>query len=119
MVLGLNDNIFNCMKKDPVRTKRRNLKRSAKSRGLAFDLSTDDVAELLSTRLCYYTGRELNDDNFSIDRKDCSKGYVDGNVVACCKDANNLKSQLLENPDTRFPCTELIQLFSKFRELIA
>ena len=107
------------MKKDPVRTKRRNLKRSAKSRGLAFNLSTNDVAELLSTRFCYYTGRELNDVNFSIDRKDCSKGYVDDNVVACCKDANNLKSQLLENPDTRFPCNELMQLFSKFRELIA
>lgn len=105
------------MKKDPVRTKRRNLKRSAKSRGLAFQLSTDDVAELLSTRLCYYTGRELTEDTFSIDRKDCSKGYVDGNVVACCKDANNLKSQLIENPDTRLSRSELKQLLRTFQEL--
>jgi hypothetical protein len=95
------------MHKDLVKRKRTNLKRSSRSRGIDFDLSLEQVECLLLTDTCFYTGRKLNQDNFSIDRKDCSIGYVDGNVVACCKQVNVLKSVLLENPYTRLSLDEL------------
>ncbi len=103
------------MKNDPVRQKLRSLKRSAKGRGLVFDLTYDTVAELLSTQFCYYTGRKLNELNFSIDRIESVNGYIEGNVVACCKEVNALKSHLIEDPYTRFTHSELQSLLNTFQ----
>lgn len=46
---------------------------------------------------CYYCGKHLNDDNFTIDHIiPIKQGGTDGesNLVACCKDCNTLKGNL-------------------------
>lgn len=75
---------------------------NALSRGLEFTLSLQSMANMMRAKQCYYTGIKLTDPrpgqplratDRTIDRVDASKGYVPGNVVACCHAANNLKSQ--------------------------
>lgn len=80
----------------------------AKARGIEFDLSFQSMKNLCKAKRCGYTGivlthhryqgtgepiRPLPTD-FTIDRIDAAKGYVAGNVIACCNAANNFKSQL-------------------------
>lgn len=75
---------------------------NAHQRGIEFDLSFQSMKNLLSSKKCYYTGlpltrprhmEELLATDLTIDRIDASKGYVKGNVVACCHAANQVKSQ--------------------------
>ena len=73
------------------------LKQSATSRSLDFDLSFRTVRFLLSQKKRYYTGipfEESGGSSRSIDRVDPSKGYIEGNVVACTVDINGKKSNL-------------------------
>lgn len=77
------------------------LRKSAKKRGIEFNLSLTSVRNLLNAKRCYYTGTPLvrGDDSipanrFSVDRKDASKGYIKGNVVACTEEFNHRKSNL-------------------------
>jgi hypothetical protein len=71
---------------------------SAMDRKLEFNLSFETVKKLLTYRKCYYTGRifagEGSLDARSFDRKDSSKGYIEGNVVSCTVDINQKKSNL-------------------------
>lgn len=70
---------------------------SAVDRKLEFDLSFESVKKLLSFNTCYYTNRKFEDDGpfaRSFDRIDSSKGYIEGNVVACTVDINGKKSNL-------------------------
>jgi hypothetical protein len=70
---------------------------SAVDRKLEFDLSFETVKRLLAYKKCYYTGRDFEEEGIfarSFDRIDSSKGYVDGNVVACTVDINGKKSNL-------------------------
>jgi hypothetical protein len=76
------------------------LKQSAASRNLDFSLSFRTVKFLLTQKKCYYTGvvfEETGPNVRSIDRVDSSKGYLDGNVVACTVDINAKKSNLSVN----------------------
>ena len=78
---------------------------NAKKRGIDFDLSFQSMKNLMGAKRCFYTGivltkssgKEANGDlrlsDFTIDRIDGSKGYVKGNVVACCHAANQMKNQ--------------------------
>lgn len=76
---------------------------NAKKRGIEFNLTVASMKNLLSAKKCYYTGigltkstgkeSELALSDFTIDRIDGSKGYVKGNVVACCHAANQMKNQ--------------------------
>lgn len=79
----------------------------AKRRGIEFGLTFQSMKNLMSAKRCYYTGivltepQGLQDDQTgrgasdrTIDRIDGTKGYVPGNVVACCNAANNIKAQL-------------------------
>jgi hypothetical protein len=78
---------------------------NAKKRGIEFDLSFQSMKNLMGAKRCYYTGiiltkssgkeanGELRLSDFTIDRIDGSKGYVKGNVVACCHAANQMKNQ--------------------------
>lgn len=80
-----------------VAKKMMQLHQSAESRGLEFSLSFRTVKELLSRKKCYYTGDVFQDGGAcarSIDRVDTSKGYVEGNVVACTVEINGKKSNL-------------------------
>ena len=70
---------------------------SAVDRKLDFNLSFDTVRRLMGYRTCYYTGREFESEgpySMSFDRVDSSKGYIEGNVVACTVDINGKKSNL-------------------------
>lgn len=73
------------------------LKQSAASRGLEFNLHFNTVKRLLLQKKCFYTGKIMTDSGplaRSIDRVDSSKGYVEGNVVACTADINSKKTNL-------------------------
>ena len=76
------------------------IKREAKRRGYDFRLAREKVREL-SIQDCYYCGKAPTVKKFGnsrglfgwngIDRVDNSKGYVEGNVVACCTMCNVMK----------------------------
>lgn len=84
-----------------------NYRGSAKRRGLPFELSLDTLVSIIS-RPCDYCGKppsramspsqmrkHISYQKFrynGIDRIDSSKGYVESNVVPCCKPCNELKS---------------------------
>ncbi len=81
------------------------LQKSAETRGKEFNLSFYDVKLLMKRKTCYYTGvRFTRDGNNAktVDRIDSSKGYVNGNVVACTHGINSLKEQLLEGDNAPF-----------------
>jgi hypothetical protein len=70
---------------------------SAADRSLEFNLSFVTVKKLLTYDVCYYTGKAFEEEGLfsrSFDRVDSSKGYVEGNVVACTVDINGKKSNL-------------------------
>ena len=64
---------------------------NAKVRGISFRLSRKQFAHFYQ-KLCYYCGYKIK--LIGIDRVDNKKGYVNGNVVSCCRWCNNGKSQL-------------------------
>ena len=73
------------------------LKQSADSRGLVFDLKFKTVKKLLSAKKCFYTGVAFTSDGATIrtiDRVDSNLGYIDSNVVPCTVDINSKKSNL-------------------------
>ena len=78
-------------------------KHSAKVKGLKFNLTKDQIKEII-TKDCHYCGmppsNEYSSKHFAgakdfkrhgIDRKDNSEGYVLDNCVPCCKSCNYLK----------------------------
>lgn len=94
---------------DPLNLKFTDLiKRSrerARNKKMKFDLTIDYLKELYTLQggLCKYTGFQMSIDfniegglptSISIDRIKSSKGYVRGNVVLCCFQANVMKHSL-------------------------
>lgn len=72
-------------------------------KGMTFDLTKTDLRRIYSRKTCYYSGvqltwpedhGQLRDTDVTLDRIDCTKGYVRGNVVACCHAVNALKGKL-------------------------
>tara|TARA_R110000772_G_scaffold154491_2_gene265534 strand:- start:568 stop:927 length:360 start_codon:yes stop_codon:yes gene_type:complete len=71
-----------------------------------FELSFYEFKRLVTATKCKYTGIKLTwqsskdqiPTDVTIDRVDNNKGYVTGNVVACCKGYNSFKG-VLENPN--------------------
>ena len=62
------------------------------------------MKRLMSRKTCFYTKRKFNNtldhpDYPTLDRIDCNKGYVKGNVVVCTKFSNELKANLFEHKD--------------------
>lgn len=79
-------------------------KKGAKNRELEFSISKDDFRNITS-QPCFYCGKlpnqktgnkELNSEYIynGIDRVDNSKGYIEGNVVPCCKNCNISKNTM-------------------------
>jgi hypothetical protein len=62
----------------------------AKDRGIGFDLTHDDLHDLLDKPCTYCNG-----DGGGIDRIDSSKGYEKGNVAPCCWRCNAMKNNLV------------------------
>lgn len=90
-----------------VANKLRRKAQDAKTRGIEFALTFQSMKNLMKAKRCYYTGIVLTEpaglqdgdtgrgaSDRTIDRIDGSKGYIPGNVVACCNAANNIKAQL-------------------------
>lgn len=75
--------------------------------GLLFELTFMQFKRLMITKRCKFTGVTLTyqvgvvqvDSDVTIDRVDNSKGYIKGNVVACCRGYNTFKATI-EDPST-------------------
>ena len=80
------------------------LKKSAKKRGLDFNLTTSDLDEIgfpitcpiLGIPLKWHRG-EPQDDSYSFDRIDSSLGYVKGNIQILSVKANRAKNNLTQD----------------------
>lgn len=76
------------------------LRRSAKRRGLDFDLKPEDIIKLVyETKVCPVFGFELNHgsdrwDSPSIDRIDNNRGYTLDNVMVMSQKANTAKGSM-------------------------
>ena len=81
-----------------------NYKNSAKVRNVPFTLSDEQFRELTQEK-CFYCGSEPSQEKYrkfsngayvfnGIDRKDNSKGYVQGNVLPCCFICNRAKGNM-------------------------
>jgi hypothetical protein len=81
---------------------------SARTKGYGFTLSYTSFKNMCKAKKCYFTGLPLTAETFTIDRIDNTKPYEHGNVVACHRDFNNLKS-LIENPDTNIDLKKAIR----------
>jgi hypothetical protein len=95
----MSDASFDLYVADKLRRKADN----AKERGIEFNMTFQSMKNILGAKKCHYTGLPLTKarpsmpargSDLTIDRIDCTKGYVKGNVVACCHAANQLKSQV-------------------------
>lgn len=84
-----------------VSSKYQNKYNNALSRGLEFTITLTSMRNMLKAKRCYYTGilmtepvagSNLKATDRTIDRIDSTKGYIPGNVVACCNAANTLKN---------------------------
>jgi 5-methylcytosine-specific restriction endonuclease McrA len=84
------------------------LKYKAKSDGIEFNLSVQDIENLYNQTHCHYCGIELTQSvghkhlltDKTIDRKDNSAGYIKGNVVAACRRCNLMKGDWLTPEQT-------------------
>lgn len=82
-----------------IAAKYRSLAFSARARGIKFDLSLDDIQDIILQRRCYYTNVIFDDkDNLkTVDRVNHKKGYVKDNIVVCTKNINEFKNEILEH----------------------
>lgn len=97
--------------------------KSCNERGVEWKLTFQAVKNLMKSKKCYYTGQKLTqpvkgvagfikrETDITLDRIDCKKGYVKGNVVACSSWANQLKSEA-ENK-TVFSVEDAAKVFVK------
>ena len=83
---------------------------NAKTNGHEFSLTFNQYKKIVSRKTCYYTSLPFSNDNQdykkTLDRIDNSKGYINGNVVACLNVVNNIKAAL-ENPNNILTATHL------------
>ena len=75
--------------RDKVKAKLYNYKRSAKNRGLVFELTDEEVYKILQLS-CNYCGI-IDNDVLGIDRIDSNIGYTKKNSVPCCEQCNLMK----------------------------
>ena len=78
--------------------------KNAKERGLSFEMTYAMMRNVLRSKRCFYTGVAIEPPvgdatnlklwNLTLDRIDSSKGYVEGNVVACSYAFNQMKERV-------------------------
>ena len=77
--------------------KRHNLQQSAKKRKKEFRCSREYLISIISPLKCFYTGQSITDLNdATIDRLNCNRGYIEGNIVLACQKVNKLKGLIEE-----------------------
>ena len=95
-----------------VVTKYKNILKNAIDRHIDFNMSLDDIENLLNETKCYYTGVKFDNDNpMTFDRINHNKGYITGNVVACTHKVNSLKNELYEQTKSLFPDIKSLKNF--------
>lgn len=99
---------------------------NARKANIEFTLPLMSFSNILKTKKCQYTGilltlpranAPIRGTDLTLERVDNSKGYIKGNVVAVCHEANNIKS-LVENTDSVLSVNDLIKMFTKINNLI-
>lgn len=75
------------------------IRKSAEDRGIYFCMTFSEVKRLLSVEKCYITGVKFEEvanspKQRTFDRLDNTKGYVNGNVIACTKEFNSIKGNI-------------------------
>lgn len=88
---------------------------SAKKRDLPFELSQDQVVDLIFSP-CYYCGERV-DPRVGIDRIDSSQGYILENTVSACSMCNYAKQSLTQD-QFFLMCLKIVQkhnLYERFR----
>ena len=75
------------------------IEQSAETRGFKFNLTLRTIRRLLNTEKCFFTGEILNSvendpNQRTFDRINNRQGYIEGNVVACCRNINMKKGDL-------------------------
>lgn len=71
----------------------RYIKYHAKKKGLPFDITKEDYAELISQG-CFYCSGKLSQSGYGLDRQTNSLGYTKKNCVPCCKTCNVAKNEM-------------------------
>jgi hypothetical protein len=89
--------------KHPFATTCKNIKKTCRKRGWPFTIKQGDLRHLWESQAgkCYWSGMDMslvhgrwaNPKSVSVDRLDCSKGYVLDNIVLCCSWANMGRQQ--------------------------
>jgi hypothetical protein len=97
-----------------------NLKQSADSRNIKFDLSFLTLKKLMEQRKCFYTNTNFEskgDLALSIDRMDNKLGYIEGNVVACTVEMNRKKADItLEEIEMIYKAIKKVKKISTEKE---
>jgi hypothetical protein len=97
-----------------------NLKQSADSRNIKFDLSFLTLKKLMEQRKCFYTSinfESKGDLALSIDRMDNKLGYIEGNVVACTVEMNRKKADItLEEIEMIYKAIKKVKKISPEKE---
>jgi hypothetical protein len=75
-----------------LRYKYMEIYKDARRRGKEFNLDFESVSAMI-TGNCHYCGI---DGQLGLDRIDSDKGYIEGNVVSCCKTCNFAKRTMTE-----------------------
>lgn len=73
------------------------IKNSARKKNIDFDLNLDDLLKFVKIDKCTYCENTIywnskNSNRYNLDRMDNSKGYTKDNLVVCCWNCNNTKS---------------------------
>jgi len=98
---------------------------NASAAGHSFKLSFDEYKNLILQKFCAYTDIKMTrsgkgaqaQTDITIDRVDNSKGYVDGNVVACCFAANQLKGHT-ESPANALNINGALMVLNRAKALL-
>ena len=105
-----------------VKKKYANVKDSANKRGISFDLTLDEMKQILKKTHCFYSGIAFDRGihTLSIDRIHSNLGYTKDNVVACSQYVNHLKNVIMEHPELKdvLPPENLKQMLDKLGELV-
>lgn len=103
-----------------VAKKMLNLKQSADSRNIKFDLSFLTLKKLMEQKKCFYTNinfESKGDLALSIDRIDNKLGYIEGNVVACTVEMNRKKADItLEEIELIYKAIKKVKKISPEKE---
>ena len=70
-------------------------KHTAKKRGVYWEITLEQWQDLVIDKKCHYCEGNLPESGCALDRKENKIGYILDNVVACCRECNEIKSDNL------------------------